>query len=225
MLLGSSHSALMGPSPFEFTRSSGNASRTVLPASPASDLAASTIRAAWPADRASIQSRHGRRGSRSAPSATTEQQVVSAQSARTSTVPPSRADATAPPTAERRQAYQSSGLCSAHPARGCDVAYAAADDEPTTAPVSASKQHARMDSVPPSTPMTTLLGEEEATRSSSETRRRRSGGRRGPGRDGGDAIIMIRCRAGSGEKREGKLKSRQASVSLMLKDTGLCAER
>ena len=207
MLLGSSHSALMGPSPSEFTRSSGNASRTVLPAFSASSLATSTMREAWSADRASIQRRHGRRGLRSASSATTEQHVVSQQIAATSSKvfspsPPAaaaEADATAPLTAEQRRSYHSSGLCSAHPARGWDVAYPAAYGEPTTAPVAASKQQARTDSVPPSTPMTTFLlpvsvdVDDDATRSSSETRRiRRIGVRRGPraGREGWDAIMV-----------------------------------
>ena len=55
------------------------------------------------------------------------------------------------------QSYQSFGSCSAQPGFGWNVWYGDAHDFPTTRPVSASKQHALIDSVPPSTPITIFL--------------------------------------------------------------------
>jgi hypothetical protein len=63
--------------------------------------------------------------------------------------------ATAPCTASPIQVHQSVGDCSAQPGWGCNVEYGTAQDDPRTCPVWAWKQQARMDSVPPSTPMTT----------------------------------------------------------------------
>mmetsp|Transcript_41978 Transcript_41978/g.76730 ORF Transcript_41978/g.76730 Transcript_41978/m.76730 type:complete len:207 (-) Transcript_41978:388-1008(-) len=163
---GNNHSALMGPSPAEFTRSSGKASRMDCCGDDfsACEWAMVMILAAWLAERASIQRRHGRSGVYVEERATTEQQVVSQHSALTSysKLPPLLPASSssllsvdnAPLTAAHKLSYQSSGCCSAHPAWGWVVSYGTAWDLPMIFPVWASKQQARMDSVPPSMPMT-----------------------------------------------------------------------
>ena len=111
----------MGPSPLEFTRNAGNASSTGIPNFDACEFAIDIICDACLADRASIHSRHGRRGlCGDDDRATTEQHVVSQQSAVTSSTLPSEVvrEDSAPRTASHKLSYQSSGFCSAQPAFG-----------------------------------------------------------------------------------------------------------